>query len=157
MCIYIYIYLYIGKYKYFFKKLDFMGWFLLHLRDCFSIMCINGQVKNQTKSSCRSTCREELLITVAFWERVKKASRRKSQVSASLSPFTFVGKWMMFARTLIKENLSPTILDVGLCFCCFSEEREEVKVRKHKNKTSFLMKCLSESTILQGGNLTLLF
>lgn len=94
---------------------------------------------------------------MAFWERVKKASRRKNKVPASLSLFTFVGKWLMFARTLIKKNLSSTILDVGLCFRCFSEEREDMKVRKHKNKTSFLMKCLSESTILQGGNLSLLF
>lgn len=48
-CIYIYIRLYIYPYKCFLQKHDFMGWFLLHLKDCFSITCFNGQVKTQTK------------------------------------------------------------------------------------------------------------
>lgn len=114
----------------------------------------SNQVINRAPVGPRA---ERSYSSVAFWERVKKPSRRKNTVSPSLSLFTFLGKWLMFARTLIEENPSSTILNVGLCFHCFSEEREEIKVRKHKAKISFLMKCVYESTILQGGNLSLLF
>lgn len=73
--------------------------------------------------------REELHIRVAFWERIKKSRTTKHRVPASLSQFTCVGKWLIFARALIKENLSPTILNVCLCFHCFSGEKEDTKPR----------------------------
>lgn len=45
----------------------------------------------------------------------------------------------MFARSLMKENPSSSILDIGLHFHFLTEEQEEIKVRKHTQKISFLM------------------
>lgn len=75
---------------------------------------------------------------MAFWERVKKASRRKSPCLTQ--SVHICGKMVDVCQDSdFKKTLSSTTLDIGLCFPCFSEESEEMKVRKHKNKTSFLM------------------
>lgn len=49
MLVHIYLCMSTNLYKCVLKRHSFINWFLLHFRHCFSIMCINGQVKNQTK------------------------------------------------------------------------------------------------------------
>lgn len=96
------------------------------------------------KGSCRSTCREGLLIRVAFWKKVEEVSRGKSSIPPSSCLFAFGGKWLMFAWTLVKENLSSTILDIGLHIRFLTEEREEIKVRKHTKRSVFSCKVYKE-------------
>lgn len=142
--VYIHTYtcLHIYRYKCFLKKHNFYGLFPPALKTpLFNyVHQWSGQKSNQVMNRPPAGPRAERSYSSEwpFGKELRKQAEEK--VPASLSLFTFVGKWLMFARTLIlKKTLSSTTLGTGLCFHCFSEESEEMKVRKHKNKTSFLM------------------